>query len=171
MGGRKRREANPCTDGRGGGGGNGEDEVTRGLRGGPGMSYCTLLRLAGKGQRGRAEHGIWPRTRGVAKPPFGAVRRGAVCLYKLRRGERGSPCPLLLAEGAGGCLPWWRGRLGQSTAATGVPGLREAAAVGPLQPSSVLGRLPPLCCYPCPSSLKTNKEASSPASVTLCTGV
>lgn len=34
MGGRKRRDANPCTDGRGGGGGgNGEDEVTRGLRG------------------------------------------------------------------------------------------------------------------------------------------
>lgn len=31
MGGRKRRDANPCTDGRGGGGGNREDEVTRGL--------------------------------------------------------------------------------------------------------------------------------------------
>jgi len=34
MGGRKRRDANPCTDGRGGGGGNGEDEVTRGLQAG-----------------------------------------------------------------------------------------------------------------------------------------
>lgn len=61
MGGRKRRAANPCTDGRGGGGGNGEDEVTRGLRWGgecvvvvvhPRMNYPTRLWAAVKGKRG-----------------------------------------------------------------------------------------------------------------------
>lgn len=56
MGGRKRRDANPCTDGRGGGGGNGEDEVTRRLRrmrgGHPRMNYPTRLLDAVKGKRG-----------------------------------------------------------------------------------------------------------------------
>lgn len=48
----------------------------------------------------------------MAEPPFGAVRRGAVCLYKLRRGERGSLCPLLLAERSWGVFALVAGTLG-----------------------------------------------------------
>lgn len=76
------------------------------------MSYSTLLRLAGKGKRGWAKHGIWPCTHGVAEPPFGAVRRGAVCLSKLRPGERGNPRPLLSAERGRGVFALVAGTLG-----------------------------------------------------------
>lgn len=103
MGGRKRRDANPCTDGRGGG--NGEDKVTRGLRGTrqghPRMNYPTRLLDAVKGKRDEGSglvSVVWLSLRSVlwgwgwlavpaqgkrkgksTSPPLGWVEVGGVC--------------------------------------------------------------------------------------------
>lgn len=75
MGGRKRRDANPCTDGRGGGGrgggGNREDEVTRGLQGGSWDELSHLPVCCCEDEKGL---GIWPVICGVSEPSFSAVR-------------------------------------------------------------------------------------------------
>lgn len=118
------------------------------------MSYSTLLRAAVEGMRGQAGHGICLHFCDMAKPAFNAVGRGDAHLYKLG-GDKGEVfAPVTRTPGAE-----------DGRGMTGTWGSRKQPVPAPCS------RLCPLCRCPCPSSLKTNKEASSSASVTLCTGV
>lgn len=106
MGGRKRRDANPCTDGRGGGGGNGEDKVTRGLRRmGVGILGWTvppacLMLWKGREVRDLAYY-LW-----YGWAFIWCCGDVDGCLCQPRGNERGNPHPLLLARvEVGGVCP------------------------------------------------------------------
>lgn len=168
MGGRKRRDANPCTDGRGGGGGNGEDKVTRRLRGMrrgyPRMNYPTLPAWCCEGEE---RWGIWPVICCMAEPSFDAVGM-EMAVYASPQEKKGEiHIPSSWLNGDGRCLPWWQGQLGQRTTMTwlGQAGCRKQPVLAHCRQGLCLGRLSPLRCYLCPSFLKTKKPHPLPLSL------